>query len=99
MRFDYLPKNIYISRTNFKSANGKTILAMGCFLLYLFSSLMTVIAQPSGGPYGPIQQTYKLPKVSGKIYYVATDGQAKAIGETLDKPTTLEAAIERVKTG
>jgi hypothetical protein len=57
------------------------------------------MAQPSGGPYGPIRQEYKLPKGAGKIYYVAPDGQAAASGETLAKPTTLESAIERVKTG
>ncbi|MCI0692607.1 right-handed parallel beta-helix repeat-containing protein, partial [candidate division KSB1 bacterium] len=67
-----------------------------CFLFCLSS---TVMAQPSGGPYGPIRQTYKLPTGTGKIYYVATDGQAEQTGESLTKPTTLEAAIERVRTG
>ena len=56
-------------------------------------------AQPSGGPYGPIRQKYEPPKVSGTTYYVAVDGQAQASGESLEKPTTLEAAIERVHTG
>ncbi|MCU0645447.1 MAG: right-handed parallel beta-helix repeat-containing protein, partial [bacterium] len=60
---------------------------------------MTAVAQPSGGPYGPIRQTYKLPTGAGKIYYVATDGQAEQTGESLTRPTTLEAAIELVKTG
>lgn len=69
---------------------------IGCFLFCLCS---TVIAQPSGGPYGPIWQTYELPKAVGKIYYVASDGQAEQTGESLTKPTTLEAAIERVRTG
>jgi parallel beta-helix repeat protein len=58
-----------------------------------------MVAQPSGGPYGPIHQTYSLPVVPGKIYYVAMDGQAGTNGETPDLPTTLTAAIERVKTG
>jgi parallel beta-helix repeat protein len=66
---------------------------------YLCSGLVPAAAQPSGGPYGPIQQTYKLPKVTGKTYYVAVDGQADQSGETLTKPTSLEAAIERVRTG
>jgi parallel beta-helix repeat protein len=61
--------------------------------------LIPATAQPSGGPYGPIQQTYQLPKVAGKIYYVAVDGQADQSGETLTIPTSLEAAIERVRTG
>ncbi len=56
-------------------------------------------AHPSGGPYGPIRQKYELPKVSGSTYYVAVDGQAQASGESLEKPTTLEAAIARVHTG
>lgn len=69
---------------------------LGCFLFCLCS---TIVAQPSGGPYGPIRQTYKLPAGAGKIYYVAPDGQADQTGESLSTPTTIEAAIARVKTG
>jgi hypothetical protein len=57
------------------------------------------MAQPSGGPYGPIYQTYSLPDVSGKIYYVAPEGEEETAGKTVEKPTTLEAAIERVQSG
>jgi parallel beta-helix repeat protein len=64
----------------------------------MFASL-PVTAQPSGGPYGPIRQRYDLPKGAGKIYYVAPDGKAEETGGTLEKPTTIEAAIERVVTG
>lgn len=71
-------------------------LYIGYFLVCLCT---TVVAQPSGGPYGPIRQTYPLPKISGKIYYVAVKGSAEASGATIEQPTTLEAAIERVKTG
>ena len=56
------------------------------------------LAQPSGGPYGPIQQTYEIPKAS-HVYYVAPDGRAEASGTTLEQPTTLEAAIAKVVTG
>ena len=56
-------------------------------------------AQPSGGPYGPVRQTYQLPMVTGKIYYVAPDGETEASGEMLTAPTTIEKAIEQVKTG
>ena len=74
------------------------ILFICCALVCtLFSPPVT--AQPSGGPYGPIWQTYDLPKVSGQIYYVAPDGAAEESGTTIEKPTTLAAAIERVKTG
>jgi hypothetical protein len=64
----------------------------------MFATL-PVTAQPSGGPYGPIRQRYDLPKGAGKIYYVAPDGKAEETGGTLERPTTLEAAIERVVTG
>ena len=65
----------------------------------LGSPYNSLIAQPSGGPYGPIQQKYELPSVTGTIYYVAVDGDAKQSGKNLSNPTTIEAAIERVQTG
>ncbi len=68
-------------------------------LLLLCAAFVPASAQPSGGPYGPLQQTYQLPKVAGKIYYVAVDGKADQSGESLAQPTSLEAAIERVSTG
>jgi hypothetical protein len=55
-------------------------------------------AQPSGGPYGPIDRRYEIPKAA-HVYYVAPDGKADSAGTTLEQPTTLEAAIERVVTG
>jgi len=66
-----------------------------------FSLMVPTIAgaQPSGGPYGPIRQPYTLPPTAGKIYYVAVDGQAGQSGESLEKPTTIESAIDRVQTG
>ncbi len=59
---------------------------------------MSAMSQPSGGPYGPARQTYALP-TGGTIYYAAVNGAADQPGTTLEKPTTLEAAIERVRTG
>jgi len=56
-------------------------------------------AQPSGGPYGPIQQHYEVPTDAAHIYYAAPDGKSDAAGITLVEPTTLEAAIERAITG
>ena len=53
---------------------------------------------PSGGPYGPIDQRYELPKAA-HVYYVAPDGNAASPGTALQQPTTLEAAIEGVVTG
>src|SRR5215831_16485235 len=55
-------------------------------------------AQPSGGPYGPIDQRYEVPKAP-HVYYVSPDGKAGASGATLDQPTTIESAIDRVVTG
>jgi hypothetical protein len=56
------------------------------------------LAAPSGGPYGPIPQRYEVP-AQGRVLYVAPDGKADASGDTLARPTTLEAAIARVVTG
>lgn len=69
------------------------------FIILFLIYASVIIAQPSGGPYGPIQQNYDLPKVEGRIYYVAPDGKAEASGESISQPTTIEAAIEQVKTG
>ncbi len=72
---------------------------VGFILVALLMGSLPVQAQPSGGPYGPIWQNYDLPKVEGQIFYVATDGKAEESGTSLDTPTTLPAAVERVKTG
>jgi hypothetical protein len=57
-----------------------------------------VCAQPSGGPYGPIDQRYEVPKAA-HVYYVSPEGRADVDGTNLGQPTTLESAIERVVTG
>jgi hypothetical protein len=67
------------------------------FVLVLLAPL-AALAQPSGGPYGPIPQSYPIPDKAPHLYYVAPDGRAEAAG-SLAEPTTLEAAIERVVTG
>lgn len=54
--------------------------------------------QPSGGPYGPVPQSYAVPNAA-HVYYVAPDGKAEAAGTALAEPTTLERAFERVVTG
>ncbi len=55
-------------------------------------------AQPTGGPYGPVDKVYEIPK-AGHVYYAAPGGKAEAAGTKLEEPTTVEAAIERVVTG
>jgi parallel beta-helix repeat protein len=81
--------------TNAKKRQRQWIIAA----VVLMAGLVNAKAQPSGGPYGPIQQNYELPKVSGAIYYVAPDGKAEAPGNQLAMPTTIETAIAKVKTG
>lgn len=83
---------------------GKTIkwyvfISVGFFLFSIFFVSFSLKALPSGGPYGPVSQTYDLPETKGEIYYVAPDGKAESKGEALSKPTTIEKAIERVVTG
>ena len=69
---------------------------LGCLFCLLVAA--PVLAQPSGGPYGPLPQTYAIPKAV-HLYYVAPDGKPEASGATLAEPTTLDAAISRVVTG
>lgn len=75
------------------------IYSFGFILLMLFTNMNFLFAQPSGGPYGPIQKNYDLPKISGKVYFVSPEGQTSQSGETISNPTTFESAIEKVKTG
>jgi len=70
-----------------------------CILICITFTSTVSRAQPSGGPYGPIQQTYELPKVTGKIYHVAPDGKTDASGKSTENPIALEAAVKLVKTG
>jgi parallel beta-helix repeat protein len=65
---------------------------------WLLLAALPLGAQPSGGPYGPIDQRYEIPKAA-HVYFVAPDGKPDAPGTSLEQPTTLEAAIERVVTG
>ena len=68
-----------------------------CFFILVLVSYLN--AQPSGGPYGPVQQYYELPDVPGTIYYVSPDGKPSASGKTVDTPTTIESVIKKVVTG
>ncbi len=67
--------------------------------LALAAGAVSLQAQPSGGPYGPIPQTYEVPKSARTVYYVAPDGKADAPGTRVEQPTTLEVAIAKVVTG
>jgi hypothetical protein len=69
----------------------------GAALVSLFATL-SLSAAPSGGPYGPVQLRYEVPQAK-HVFYVAPDGKAGNSGASVEQPTTLEAAIERVTTG
>lgn len=56
-------------------------------------------AQPSGGPYGPVQQIYAVPQDAAHVYYVAPEARPDGAGSSLEAPTTLETAIARVVSG
>jgi len=85
-----------------KSTRNSSLIRSIFSLLPLFCCQLIVsaaYAQPSGGPYGPVQKYYDLPDINGKIYFVAPDGKEENSGETVKKPTTLEKAISTVVTG
>ena len=63
------------------------------------SGPLASLAQPSGGPYGPIPQNYVVPADAAHVYYVAPDGKAEAAGTSPAAPTTIESAIAKVVTG
>lgn len=67
-------------------------------LLSALSGIAPAGAQPSGGPYGPVDVDYEVPKAR-RVYFVAPNGTPGAPGAAPDQPTTLESAIERVVTG
>lgn len=70
--------------------------ALGLLAAHLLAGV--ALAQPSGGPYGPVPQRYAVPQAA-HVYFVAPDGKAAATGTTVGEPTTLEAAVSRVVTG
>ncbi len=68
-------------------------------IIVFFICSITMLAQPSGGPYGPVPQIYQIPKVAGKIYYVAPNGNSDATGTSLSDPTTIESAFDKARSG
>lgn len=80
-------------------ASGKILKCFIAAIVMSVSGLPFADAQPSGGPYGPINQTYDLPKVTGRIYYVAPEGKADLPGDRLIEPTSIESAIAKANSG
>ena len=73
-------------------------LLRGCAGVVAASMLAAAaLAQPSGGPYGPVAETYAVPKAP-HVYFVAPGGKAEAGGASVNDPTTLESALARVVT-
>jgi parallel beta-helix repeat protein len=99
----YFPPKLVYFMHSFSShfLKGHTMKLPLSFSIVIWIIILSLFAtaQPSGGPYGPVPQKYELPKVSGKIFYVAPDGKADNSGESLSRPTTIEKAIEQVTTG
>ncbi|PTX92468.1 right-handed parallel beta-helix repeat-containing protein [Opitutus sp. ER46] len=56
-------------------------------------------AQPSGGPYGPLDQDYAVPANAAHVIYVASDASAHGSGASLAEPTDLATAFARAVTG
>ncbi|MBU1117086.1 MAG: right-handed parallel beta-helix repeat-containing protein [Bacteroidetes bacterium] len=68
--------------------------------IVLFLPQQIIIAQPSGGPYGPVQSNYELPQnVKNNIFFVSPDGNPKSSGNSIINTTTLKSAFERINSG
>lgn len=81
----------------FPSRTALARLRHGTVALGLLAAQLVAMAQPSGGPYGPIPQRYAVPKAP-HVYFVAPDGKAEASGASVGEPTSIEAAMARVVT-
>jgi parallel beta-helix repeat protein len=66
--------------------------------LFALASTLPATAQPSGGPYGPVQKRYEVPQAS-HVFYVAPEAQAAASGASLEQPTSLANALAKATTG
>ena len=95
--------NSHVGLLPLRSASARSVRRRCRYAGALFASLVLAPihgqAQPSGGPYGPMAQTYEVPKTAAHVYFVAPDGKAEAAGTNLNVPTTLESAVARVVTG
>ena len=76
----------------------RVVRCLGALSFGLLLSL-SAVAQPSGGPYGPVRQSFSVPADAARVIYVSPQGVTTASGEKLDAPTTIESAIERASTG
>jgi hypothetical protein len=77
---------------------GPHLRAHHSLALIVFLSATSAFAAPSGGPYGPVDMRYAIPKAP-HVYYAAPGGKPDAAGTTLAAPTTIEAAIAKAVSG
>jgi len=78
--------------------HGKYLLTT-LVILVIFTCSSKGFAQPSGGPYGPVATSYKIPSEANNVWYVAPDGKSEQTGKTIDQPIALEEAIKKAVTG
>ncbi len=98
-RFSFAKNIAKPSSTRSQSYRVNCLFAIA-LIIFLFSiNVSFVFAQPSGGPYGPIAQSYEIPKTTGKIFYVSPVGKKDQSGNNLENPTSIEAAIVQAGTG
>ena len=91
--------NVSVSHAGTFLSRTRLNLLTGLAALLTCVGASTLLAQPSGGPYGPQRQVYEVPKDARTVYYVSPDGRADAAGTSLEQPTTLAVAISKVVTG
>jgi parallel beta-helix repeat protein len=94
-----------IAKTDFKAPQIRQfpmkkprLIVAALALVFISVAVSFTSAAPSGGPYGPVQLNYELPKAK-RIFYVAPDGKTDAPGTNLEQPTTIDTAIAQVSTG
>ena len=78
--------------------NQKVKTSKWLFAVILLVMVVPLMAQPSGGPYGPVSQDYEIPHDANTVYYVAPDGHTNNDGLSVENPTTLKSAIAKVVT-
>ncbi|UCE08075.1 MAG: hypothetical protein JSW07_08620, partial [bacterium] len=61
MKLNHLFPYYQVFKQQFKKCN--TFYYAAIILYYQFFGILPLTAQPSGGPYGPIQQVYEIPDV------------------------------------
>jgi hypothetical protein len=77
----------------------KTYMKYALMIIVAFFMMPELYAQPSGGPYGPVQKYYELPDVQGTIYFVSPDGSPNVAGKSPEAPTSIELAFIKAVTG